>query len=335
MICFAALCSCTQEAPAGSVQGTLTLSVVADFPSKAQTDAEISVHNLFITVFDSASGKLERTLDLGAASTATIYLNPGYKTIWAYANHSVSAAGTTLASQPLTGTGGLAADSFGTEGFAMRGSASVMVPAGGTVGGSLYLDRCASRVVVKSITNNLPGNLPLTITGAYLADAYMADTPGSVLADGSLWANKWGLGTGLSAPSAATLEANASWFGTGLPYTITNGATWTVPQPDDVKGPRMYCMPNTATANGSPWTSGATWTPLVTKLVLIARIGTGTPFYYSIPLPNLSANESREYLITIFGIGTTDPELPAGTLTCTLATSSLPYTPGSTYTEDL
>ena len=95
----------------------------------------------------------------------------------------------------------------------------------------------------------------------------------------------------------------------------------------------MYCMPNTATAEGVPWESGTSWTPVVTKLVLIARSGTSAPFYYSIPLPDLEANETRDYILRVHGIGTPDPELPAGTITFSLAPSSLPYDPGPTYTD--
>lgn len=332
----AALFSCTGEAPEGEIgpiQGTLTVSVVAPMPTKAQVDAEKAIHNLSLLIFDFASGELEQSLDFGeGTTTATFSLPPGRKAILAYANQSISSAGATLNSQPITGGGALVDNAFDNSCFAMRGSSSVILNAGGNISSELYLERCASRVVVSSIRNNLPNNLPLTIRSAYLADAYLGDTPGSVLPGESYWANKWGRTASFELPGSLA-ASNSVWAGADLPHTIPGGSLWTVPQSASAQGPRMYCMPNTASAQGSPWTAGAAWTPRVTKLVLIASIDTGTPFYYPIPLPDLQANESREYIITINGIGTSDPEDPAGTVTCSLASSSLPYESGSSYTE--
>ncbi len=331
-----ALSSCSVEAPqgvTGPIQGTLTISIAATMPTKAQTAAEKTLHNVSLFVFNFNSGELEQTLDLGeGATSATFSLSPGTKTIWAYANQSVSAAGTTLADHPITGSGALVQDAFGSSCFAMRGSANVTLSSGGNISRDLYLSRCASRVVVSGIRNNLPGSHPLTITGAYLADAYLADTPGTALPGEGFWANRWGRNDTHELP-VLLAASNSSWTGADLPHTIPNGSLWTVPQIASAQGPRMYCMPNTASAQGSPWTPGATWTPRVTKLVLIACIGTSTPFFYPIPLPDLQTNESREYVITINGIGTSDPEDPAGTLTCSVAPATTPYDTGPSYTE--
>lgn len=310
------------------VQGTLTLSYQISAVTKVQVPSETCLATVSFLIFNTLTGELERTLDLDPESgEVSLGIKAGPKTVFAYANHSVSGVGTTLAAQPITGSAGLGESSWGN--FPMRGSLTVDVPAGGMVSSSMYLTRCASRISVKSIANNLPGGLPLTILGAYLADAYMADTPGSVSTDS--WAWKWGRDASLALP--VSVSGSICTWTEGLPYTIANGAEWTVPQPSASKGPRMYCMPNTATADGSPWQSGASWTPCVSKLVLIARTGSSAPFYYSIPLPGLMANESREYILAIHGIGTTDPELPAGTITFSLAPSSTPYDPGATYTD--
>ena len=93
-------------------------------------------------------------------------------------------------------------------------------------------------------------------------------------------------------------------------------------------------MPNTAVENGGRWESGATWTPRTTKLVLIARIGNGSTCYYSIPLPLLQANESRELNIHIHGAGTDDPEELAGTVSCDVSGITAPYEHGATYTDN-
>lgn len=311
------------------IQGTLKLSLNTSAATKVQVQSETSISTMTFLFFSTLTGELERTLDLSTISgDVSISLKAGPKTIYAYANHSVSAAGTSLHAQPLTGSAGLTDSSWGH--FPMRGCISVDVPAGGVVSRSVYLTRCASRVSVVSITNSLPNGLPLTVLGAYLTDAYMADTPGSASVDSWCW--KWGRDASQNLPSA--VPASICTWTEGLPYTVPNGTTWTVPQPSTSKGPRMYCMPNPSAANGSPWQPAASWTPLVTKLVIIARTGASAPFYYSIPLPYLEANESREFLLTVHGIGTIDPELPAGTISYTLAPSSLPYDPGPTYTDD-
>lgn len=341
MLFAAALSSCNGEAPGsetGPVQGTLRISVAAGFSPKSQADAEMSIHCLSLLVFNTVSGELEQALDFDAGTTsATISLPPGPKTIWAYANHAVNPEGTSLASQPITGSGTLMDDAFGNACFPMRGSVSVLLYSGSNISRVLYLDRCASRVVVSSIRNNLPGSLPLTVLGAYLADTYLADTPGRVLEDGGSWTSKWGRTENLTLPTEASFTpySNNAWIDTDLPHTISNGTAWTIPLPASVKGPRLYCMPNTSADQGAPWTACATWTPAVTKLVIIARIGSGARFYYPIPLPDIQANESREYNISIFGIGTQDPETLAGTLTCSVSSSSSPYDPGSTYTDSI
>ena len=327
MIASVLLASCKGSGVCEPVQGTLTLSLNTSAATKVQVQSETAISSMTFLFFSSLTGELERTLDLDAVSgDVSISLKAGPKTIYAYANHSVSSgSGSVLSAQPVTGGAGLSDSSWGC--FPMRGSLSVDVPAGGVVSRSVYLTRCACRVSVASITNALP--LPLTILGAYLADAYMADTPGSAGSDSWQW--KWGRTASYGLPQS--VSASICTWTEGLPYTIGNGTTWSVPQPSTTKGPRMYCMPNPSIADGSPWQPSASWTPLVTKLVLIARTGTSAPFYYSIPLPSLEAHESREFLLTIHGIGTADPELPAGSLSYTLAPSSTPYDPGATYTD--
>ena len=311
------LSSCIKEG--NQEDGTLNLSLCVsggDPGTKAQIAAERTIHSSTIFIFDKTSGNLERVVSSSVSGDGSVSVNEsvksGTKTIFAYANTQVSIAdGNTIGAHPMPGEG-LPENDFDSQSFQMIGSGEVMITRGSTVSASISLSRKVSRVVIKSIRNSLPGSLALEILGAYLADVYMGDTPGSVSPSPSRWANKWGRGADYSIGSSLEYEDLTSWFPSA--FTIANGTSMELSLPSSSKGPRFYCMPNPLASESlsGPYISGDQWSPRLTKLVIVARIS-GALCYYSIPLESPSANESAEYSITVFGVGSDDPEITSDT----------------------
>jgi len=321
--------------------GTLEirLSVDGGSPStKAQVTAEKRMNNVTLFIFDNNTGTLERVVSSSETGNGSISLSEqfkcGSKTIWAYANYDVDPAmGASLQSHPIPGEG-LADNSFADGSFAMRGQCSAFVAGNGVSTASIVLTRTVCRTVIKSIRNSLPGSLPLEIQGAFLADVYTADSPGTTYPAAPYWTNRWGRG-GDFAPvcgANAGYEGLTCWFGTAL--NIANGSTSTLTLPTSEKGPRLYYMPNTVTTDmNDAYIPGAGWTPRLTKLVIVARIS-GNTCYYTIPIQPSQANESTEYTITVYSVGSDDPEIPGPASSYTLNRMVKPWDSGATYTDN-
>lgn len=336
LLCLLAA-GCIREGDGGTLK--LTLRVSGNDPgTKAHVAAERTINNATIFIFDRPGGKLERVIRSDASGETSLSLSEnvksGLKTIWAYANSEVDVAGGySIDSHPLGG-GGLGENDFGGRSFAMCAVTNVVVSEGATASASVILSRKVSRTVLKSVRNMLPGSMPLEITGAYLADVYTADTPDRILPSESLWANKWGRGKDYSLSGTLECEDLTCWF-PQTSVTIANGALAEFSLPPSDKGPRLYSMPNTLSSESvsGPYKTGDEWTPRLTKLVIAASI-LGHPCYYSIPLENPAANESAEYSITVYGVGTDDPEKTVTTGTVAVNRCVKAWESGSSYTDN-
>lgn len=339
LICLAAA-SCGRESTETLNRGIIRLTVETDPATKGQVPAERSIKSLTVFIFDDFSGELESVQrfipesDLNVSFSGLLTL--GSKTAWAYANYDVADSDGLLPDWHPIISGGLEEVDFDSGSFPMRGTCTFTVESNSVTTASIPLVRTVRRTVIHSIRNSMQA--PLTIIGAYLADVYAADIP-VIIPDESLWCNKWGRGANHSLVTSAsnTLEhpGLTAWFDSsdGLPATISAGKTRIWPLPQDRKGARLYSMPNPSGSFVAPYESGASWEPGITKLVLVASIG-GNICYYGIPLDNLPSNYSTSYDITIYGVGSTDPETPVESHTYTLASPVTPWQAGATYTDN-
>ena len=190
-----AFLSCNKAPSGGTID--ITVSIREDAPSRA-TDVspgdESNVHNLQVFIF--RDGKLEDYCDAGHATSATLTVTAGRKTVWAVVN-----AG------PLSGI----SDENGLSGhvsrlsdnrrdsFVMSGSLTRNLTDGGTL--EIPVRRLVSRVSVGKVTTGFQYALAdanLTLDALWLVNV-AADTPLSGGAP-SEWANKLGhLDSGLDA----------------------------------------------------------------------------------------------------------------------------------------
>lgn len=161
------LAACNKEAQPSvengvSEEGTIILSVAPqDGPVTRAVNAyttaqayESQVNRVQVFVF-STDGKINCYRDFGKDLTGSVSATSGAKTVYAVVNGpDLSAIGSLseLESKAVD----LSANSVtASKGFLMAGKASCTVSSG-TVSCSVAVSRLAARVVLKSVTNNLP-----------------------------------------------------------------------------------------------------------------------------------------------------------------------------------
>ena len=272
IICFLTvltILSCSKAPSDSPVPGTIdiTVSIRQDAPSRA-TDVtyadESHIGNLQVFVF--RDGKLEDYKDAGNATSATLTITAGKKTVWALVNAA-----------PLSGI----TDENGLSGhvshlsdnrrdaFVMSGSVTKDLTDGGTL--EIPVRRLASRVSVGKVTTGFKyalADASLTLDAVWLVNV-AADAPFS----GGMpveWANKLGhFDTGYDALLYDRVNA------------VVNNNT------PHIREHVFYPYPNpTETVSHE-----STWCPRHTMLVLEVTLEEKKG-YYAVELPTLERNKS-------------------------------------------
>ena len=279
------------ELPSESVQmADLTLSVVGNAPASKSSNADFDddhseVANVQFFVFDGEV--LDAYKKIGSATSTTMTVKAGDKTVWAVVNAPDISNVTTLTQLKAVSSTLL----NNASNFVMVGSNTGTVPSEDPI--EIEVKRIASRVVVKKVTAafsnpayasmscklvkmfliNAPGDINLELTNApttwYAQRAYEAVT---------------GLTDHLST-SGANHELNTSAFETEC---------------------RHYCYPNPTVADSQ----ATTWSARHTRMVIEVLLGSET-FYYPITMPVLEPGKSYEIEnLTITRKGSNNPDQP-------------------------
>ena len=289
--CNKELTTAKVETPSEAVQlADLTLSIVGNAPATKSSDADFDddhseVSNVQVFVFDGEV--LDAYKKIGSATSTTMTVKAGDKTVWAVVNAPDISNVTTLTQLKAVSSTLL----NNASNFVMVGSNTGTVPSEDPI--EIEVKRIASRVVVKKVTAafsnpayasmscklvkmfliNAPGDINLELTNApttwYAQRAYEAVT---------------GLTDHLST-SGANHELNTSAFETEC---------------------RHYCYPNPTVADSQ----ATTWSARHTRMVIEVLLGSET-FYYPITMPVLEPGKSYEIEnLTITRKGSNNPDQP-------------------------
>lgn len=289
--CNKELTTAKVETPSEAVQlADLTLSIVGNAPATKSADADFDddhseVSNVQFFVFDGEV--LDAYKKIGSATSTTMTVKAGDKTVWAVVNAPDISNVTTLTQLKAVSSTLL----NNASNFVMVGSDTATVPSEDPI--EIEVKRIASRVVVKKVTAafsnpayasmscklvkmfliNAPGDINLELTNApttwYAQRAYEAVT---------------GLTDHLST-SGANHELNTSAFETEC---------------------RHYCYPNPTVADSQ----ATTWSARHTRMVIEVLLGSET-FYYPITMPVLEPGKSYEIEnLTITRKGSNNPDQP-------------------------
>ena len=289
--CNKELTTAKVDAPSEAVQlADLTLSIVGNAPATKSADADFDddhseVSNVQFFVFDGEV--LDAYKKIGSATSTTMTVKAGDKTVWAVVNAPDISNVTTLTQLKAVSSTLL----NNASNFVMVGSNTGTVPSEDPI--EIEVKRIASRVVVKKVTAafsnpayasmscklvkmfliNAPGDINLELTNApttwYAQRAYEAVT---------------GLTDHLST-SGANHELNTSAFETEC---------------------RHYCYPNPTVADSQ----ATTWSARHTRMVIEVLLGSET-FYYPITMPVLEPGKSYEIEnLTITRKGSNNPDQP-------------------------
>lgn len=289
--CNKELTTAKVETPSEAVQlADLTLSIVGNAPATKSADADFDddhseVSNVQFFVFDGEV--LDAYKKIGSATSTTMTVKAGDKTVWAVVNAPDISNVTTLTQLKAVSSTLL----NNASNFVMVGSNTGTVPSEDPI--EIEVKRIASRVVVKKVTAafsnpayasmscklvkmfliNAPGDINLELTNApttwYAQRAYEAVT---------------GLTDHLST-SGANHELNTSAFETEC---------------------RHYCYPNPTVADSQ----ATTWSARHTRMVIEVLLGSET-FYYPITMPVLEPGKSYEIEnLTITRKGSNNPDQP-------------------------
>lgn len=289
--CNKELTTAKVDTPSEAVQlADLTLSIVGNAPATKSADADFDddhseVSNVQFFVFDGEV--LDAYKKIGSATSTTMTVKAGDKTVWAVVNAPDISNVTTLTQLKAVSSTLL----NNASNFVMVGSNTGTVPSEDPI--EIEVKRIASRVVVKKVTAafsnpayasmscklvkmfliNAPGDINLELTNApttwYAQRAYEAVT---------------GLTDHLST-SGANHELNTSAFETEC---------------------RHYCYPNPTVADSQ----ATTWSARHTRMVIEVLLGSET-FYYPITMPVLEPGKSYEIEnLTITRKGSNNPDQP-------------------------
>lgn len=289
--CNKELTTAKVDTPSEAVQlADLTLSIVGNAPATKSADADFDddhseVSNVQFFVFDGEV--LDAYKKIGSATSTTMTVKSGDKTVWAVVNAPDISNVTTLTQLKAVSSTLL----NNASNFVMVGSNTGTVPSEDPI--EIEVKRIASRVVVKKVTAafsnpayasmscklvkmfliNAPGDINLELTNApttwYAQRAYEAVT---------------GLTDHLST-SGANHELNTSAFETEC---------------------RHYCYPNPTVADSQ----ATTWSARHTRMVIEVLLGSET-FYYPITMPVLEPGKSYEIEnLTITRKGSNNPDQP-------------------------
>lgn len=289
--CNKELTTAKVDTPSEAVQlADLTLSIVGNAPATKSADADFDddhseVSNVQFFVFDGEV--LDAYKKIGSATSTTMTVKAGDKTVWAVVNAPDISNVTTLTQLKAVSSTLL----NNASNFVMVGSDTATVPSEDPI--EIEVKRIASRVVVKKVTAAF-SNPAYASMSCKLVKMFLINAPGDINLELTNAPTTWyaqrtyeavtGLTDHLST-SGANHELNTSAFETEC---------------------RHYCYPNPTVADSQ----ATTWSARHTRMVIEVLLGSET-FYYPITMPVLEPGKSYEIEnLTITRKGSNNPDQP-------------------------
>ena len=322
-------------------EGTIMLSVTPQGGPEtravnAYTTAqnyESQVNRVQVFVFGT-DGKVNCYRDFGKELTGSVSATSGAKTVYAVVNGpDLSAIGSLseLESKAVD----LSANSVtASKGFLMAGRSSCTVSTG-TVSCSVAVSRLAARVVLKSVTNNLPAAY-----GALKVErVFLANVAGNQNISGtaavSTWYNKEGRKD--ETPLVQGHVIDGSTYTASCPELTfkTVGASVANNSSHEPSTPYiMYGYANSSTATPAGFT--ASFSAQRTVLVVAATVD-GKLCYYPVTLSKSTIERNTTYTValTISSIGSDEPNKPIEKGSASVTVSVDGWKSGATYDETI
>jgi hypothetical protein len=289
--CNKELTTAKVETPSEAVQlADLTLSIVGNAPATKSADADFDddhseVSNVQFFVFDGEV--LDAYKKIGSATSTTMTVKAGDKTVWAVVNAPDISNVTTLTQLKAVSSTLL----NNASNFVMVGSNTGTVPSKDPI--EIEVKRIASRVVVKKVTAAF-SNPAYASMSCKLVKMFLINAPGDINLDLTSAPTTWYAKRAYEAVTGLTDHLSTS----GSNYELNTSAF--------EAECRHYCYPNPTVADSQ----STTWSARHTRMVIEVLLGSET-FYYPITLPVLEPGKSYEIEnLTITRKGSNNPDQP-------------------------
>ena len=289
--CNKELTTAKVETPSEAVQlADLTLSIVGNAPATKSADADFDddhseVSNVQFFVFDGEV--LDAYKKIGSATSTTMTVKAGDKTIWAVVNAPDISNVTTLTQLKAVSSTLL----NNASNFVMVGSNTGTVPSEDPI--EIEVKRIASRVVVKKVTAAF-SNPAYASMSCKLVKMFLINAPGDINLELTSAPTTWYAKRAYEAVTGLTDHLSTS----GSNYELNTSAF--------EAECRHYCYPNPTVADSQ----STTWSARHTRMVIEVLLGSET-FYYPITLPVLEPGKSYEIEnLTITRKGSNNPDQP-------------------------
>ena len=289
--CNKELTTAKVETPSEAVQlADLTLSIVGNAPATKSADADFDddhseVSNVQFFVFDGEV--LDAYKKIGSATSTTMTVKAGDKTVWAVVNAPDISNVTTLTQLKAVSSTLL----NNASNFVMVGSNTGTVPSEDPV--EIEVKRIASRVVVKKVTAAF-SNPAYASMSCKLVKMFLINAPGDINLELTNAPTTWYAQRAYEAVTGLTDHLSTS----GSNHELNTSAFETEC--------RHYCYPNPTVADSQ----ATTWSARHTRMVIEVLLGSET-FYYPITMPVLEPGKSYEIEnLTITRKGSNNPDQP-------------------------
>ena len=322
-------------------EGTIMLSVTPQGGPEtravnAYTTAqnyESQVNRVQVFVFGT-DGKVNCYRDFGKELTGSVSATSGAKTVYAVVNGPDLSSVGTLSELEAKAVDLSANSVTASKGFLMAGRSSCTVSTG-TVSCSVAVSRLAARVVLKSVTNNLPAAY-----GALKVErVFLANVAGNQNISGtaavSTWYNKEGRKD--ETPLVQSHIIDGSTYTASCPELTfkTVGASVANNSSHEPSTPYiMYGYANSSTATPAGFT--ASFSAQRTVLVVAATVD-GKLCYYPVTLSKSTIERNTTYTValTISSIGSDEPNKPIEKGSASVTVSVDGWKSGATYDETI
>jgi len=289
--CNKELTTAKVDTPSEAVQlADLTLSIVGNAPATKSADADFDddhseVSNVQFFVFDGEV--LDAYKKIGSATSTTMTVKAGDKTVWAVVNAPDISNVTTLTQLKAVSSTLL----NNASNFVMVGSDTATVPSEDPI--EIEVKRIASRVVVKKVTAAF-SNPAYASMSCKLVKMFLINAPGDINLELTSAPTTWYAKRAYEAVTGLTDHLSTS----GSNYELNTSAF--------EAECRHYCYPNPTVADSQ----STTWSARHTRMVIEVLLGSET-FYYPITLPVLEPGKSYEIEnLTITRKGSNNPDQP-------------------------
>ena len=289
--CNKELTTAKVETPSEAVQlADLTLSIVGNAPATKSAAADFDddhseVSNVQFFVFDGEV--LDAYKKIGSATSTTMTVKAGDKTVWAVVNAPDISNVTTLTQLKSVSSTLL----NNASNFVMVGSDTATVPSEDPI--EIEVKRIASRVVVKKVTAAF-SNPAYASMSCKLVKMFLINAPGDINLELTSAPTTWYAKRAYEAVTGLTDHLSTS----GSNYELNTSAF--------EAECRHYCYPNPTVADSQ----STTWSARHTRMVIEVLLGSET-FYYPITLPVLEPGKSYEIEnLTITRKGSNNPDQP-------------------------